>query len=304
MNKRHLPCKFGIYRILSTSIRGEHQETAGNRCIAGGRFCPVPVREAEKKTVPVPSGILNDPFPCFWPWWRASRRPRQGYSHKGRRRSGMSEQSTKDVQVKGTKRDGVFDEYDHKIHRMGRIGTFVSLITWFLPAIGITPYLQGPPGTGDGFWRLPLRLYPRLACRGFSSHLHFSHAGGGRTYLSFIFGNVPAAASMPQAVRKSWELIWGPRRGDIVATIALGISSLVSVAVCTLGMVAVTIIYPVISNPVLSPGFGNIIPALFGYMFVTVFFRQSKGSCVTLHPVPDRTCGIRSAPLPARTPCT
>lgn len=50
----------------------------------------------------------------------------------------MSEQSTKDMQVKGTKRDGVFDEYDHKIHRMGRIGTFVSLITWFLPAIGIT----------------------------------------------------------------------------------------------------------------------------------------------------------------------
>ena len=49
--------------FISTSIRGEHQETAGNRCIAGGRFCPVPVREAEK-TVPVPSGILNDPFPA------------------------------------------------------------------------------------------------------------------------------------------------------------------------------------------------------------------------------------------------
>lgn len=63
----------------------------------------------------------------------------------------------------------------------------------------------------------------------------------------------------------------GTKEGDIVATIAVGISSLVSVAVCTLGMVAVTIIYPVISNPVLSPGFGNIIPALFGYMFVTVF---------------------------------
>ena len=64
----------------------------------------------------------------------------------------------------------------------------------------------------------------------------------------------------------------GTKEGDIVATIAVGISSLVSVAVCTLGMVAVTIIYPVISNPVLSPGFGNIIPAL----FVTVFLGSPK----------------------------
>ena len=45
----------------------------------------------------------------------------------------MSEQIAKDdAQVKGTKRDGVFDEYDHKIHRMGRIGTFPSC-HWHYP---------------------------------------------------------------------------------------------------------------------------------------------------------------------------
>ena len=91
----------------------------------------------------------------------------------------MSEQSTKDVQVKGTKRDGVFDEYDHKIHRMGRIGTFVSLITWFLPAIGITLiYKVRLNWTDPGSYHCGcIRVWPAGV---FPAIYIFSHAGGGR----------------------------------------------------------------------------------------------------------------------------
>lgn len=184
----------------------------------------------------------------------------------------MSEQSTKDVQVKGTKRDGVFDEYDHKIHRMGRIGTFVSLITWFLPAIGITLIYKVRLNWGQ-ILAATIAVVSAFGLQGFfQPFTFFPMLGAGGTYLSFIFGNVPQQR-LPCATscQEIMGVDMGTKEGDIVATIAVGISSLVSVAVCTLGMVAVTIIYPVISNPVLSPGFGNIIPALFGYMFVTVF---------------------------------
>ena len=189
----------------------------------------------------------------------------------------MSEQSTKDVQVKGTKRDGVFDEYDHKIHRMGRIGTFVSLITWFLPAIGITLIYKVRLNWGQ-ILAATIAVVSAFGLQGFfQPFTFFPMLGAGGTYLSFIFGNVPQQR-LPCATscQEIMGVDMGTKEGDIVATIAVGISSLVSVAVCTLGMVAVTIIYPVISNPVLSPGFGNIIPALFGYMFVTVFLGSPK----------------------------
>lgn len=108
----------------------------------------------------------------------------------------MSEQSTKDVQVKGTKRDGVFDEYDHKIHRMGRIGTFVSLITWFLPAIGITLIYKVRLNWGQ-ILAATIAVVSAFGLQGFSSHLHFSHAGGGRDLpVLHIRQCAAAAASM------------------------------------------------------------------------------------------------------------
>lgn len=65
---------------------------------------------------------------------------RQGYSHKEERKYEVN-RLRRMMHSKGNKRDGVFDEYDHKIHRMGRIGTFVSLI--LVPsAIGIPLFIR------------------------------------------------------------------------------------------------------------------------------------------------------------------
>lgn len=109
----------------------------------------------------------------------------------------MSEQSTKDVQVKGTKRDGVFDEYDHKIHRMGRIGTFVSLITWFLPAIGITLIYKVRLNWGQ-ILAATIAVVSAFGLQGFfQPFTFFSHAGGGRDLpVLHIRQCAAAAASM------------------------------------------------------------------------------------------------------------
>ena len=102
----------------------------------------------------------------------------------------MSEQSTKGVQVKGTKRDGVFDEYDHKIHRMGRIGTFVSLITWFLPAIGITLIYKVHLNWGQ-ILAATIAVVSAFGLQG------FFHAGSGRDLpVLHIWQCAAAAASM------------------------------------------------------------------------------------------------------------
>lgn len=126
----------------------------------------------------------------------------------------MSEQSTKDVQVKGTKRDGVFDEYDHKIHRMGRIGTFVSLITWFLPAIGITLIYKVHLNWGQ-ILAATIVVVSAFGLQGFFQPFTFFPCWGraGPTCPSYSAMCRSSGFHAPQAVRKSWELIWGPRRG-------------------------------------------------------------------------------------------
>lgn len=177
----------------------------------------------------------------------------------------------------GTKRTGVFDDYDRKIHRMGRIGTAVSMFTWFLPAIGIT-ILYGVKLDPGQIAAATVAVISAFGIQGFfQPFTFFPMLGAGGTYLSFIFGNVPHQR-LPCATncQEIMGVEMGTKEGDIVATIAVGISSLVSVAVCTIGMIAVTLIYPVISNPILAPGFDNIIPALFGYMFITVFMGSPR----------------------------
>ena len=56
------------------------------------------------------------------------------------------------------------------------------------------------------------------------------------------------------------------KKADIVSVLAIGTSSIVSTTICAIGMLMISVLYPVLDNDVLRPGFGNMIPALIGAM--------------------------------------
>ena len=102
--------------------------------------------------------------------------------------------------------------------------------------------------------------------------------GAGAMYLSSITGNIlnmklPAVVSGQQIA----EVEPGSDKGDVIAIIAVGVSSLVTIAILILGNFVVgEALSPILSNPVLKPGFDNITPALLGAITIPQLFKAKK----------------------------
>jgi hypothetical protein len=97
-------------------------------------------------------------------------------------------------------------------------------------------------------------------------------AGGG--YLAFITGNlinmkIPCAMNARDIV----DAKTGTPENEIISTLAIATSSLVTTLVIMLGVLMLIPLRPVLEAPVLQPAFNNVVPALFGAM-ATKYFRK------------------------------
>ena len=105
--------------------------------------------------------------------------------------------------------------------------------------------------------------------------------GSGGTYLGFVTGNlsnlkVPCALNcMEQAgVEK------GTEEAEIISTISIAISSIVTMVILILGVVLISFLTPVFENESLAPAFDNVLPALFGGMAVVYISKNWKISVI------------------------
>lgn len=105
--------------------------------------------------------------------------------------------------------------------------------------------------------------------------------GSGGTYLGFVTGNlsnlkVPCALNcMEQAgVEK------GTEEAEIISTISIAISSIVTMVILILGVVLISFLTPVFENEKLAPAFDNVLPALFGGMAVVYISKNWKISVI------------------------
>ena len=101
--------------------------------------------------------------------------------------------------------------------------------------------------------------------------------GAGGSYLSFVTGNISnlklpcALAAMEQAEVKS-----NSEEGEVVATIAIAVSSIVTTIIIILGVILLVPLTPVLESPVLEPAFAQLLPALFGGLGVVFISRNWK----------------------------
>ena len=110
------------------------------------------------------------------------------------------------------------------------------------------------------------------------------YLGTAGTYLSFITGNImnmklPAAMNaqrVHQVDRDSEE-------GEIITTLAIGASSIVTTAVLFLGMLFLgNLLVPIITSDALAPAFNNVTPALTGALAAPYFLKNLKLSIPTV----------------------
>ena len=101
--------------------------------------------------------------------------------------------------------------------------------------------------------------------------------GAGGSYLAFVTGNItnlkaPAALNALELAGADVKT----EEGEVVSTIAIAVSSIVTTLIIVLGVVLITPLTPILNSPALAPAFDQILPALFGGLGVVYIARNWK----------------------------
>ncbi len=101
--------------------------------------------------------------------------------------------------------------------------------------------------------------------------------GAGGTYLSFVTGNI-SNLKLPVALdaMEKAEVKANSEEGEIISTISIATSSIVTTLIVILGVIMIVPLTPLLSNPVLDPAFTQMLPALFGGLGVVFVSKNVK----------------------------
>jgi len=101
--------------------------------------------------------------------------------------------------------------------------------------------------------------------------------GAGGSYLSFVTGNIPNL-KLPCALNalEQNEVSASSEEGEIISTIAIATSSIVTTLIIIVGVVLIRPLTPILSDPVLDPAFAQMLPALFGGLGVAFVSKNWK----------------------------
>ena len=101
--------------------------------------------------------------------------------------------------------------------------------------------------------------------------------GAGGSYLSFVTGNI-SNLKLPCAINalENAKVDAKSEEGEIVSTIAIAVSSIVTTIIIALGVLLIVPLQPVLESPVLKPAFDQILPALFGALGVALISKNWK----------------------------
>jgi hypothetical protein len=101
--------------------------------------------------------------------------------------------------------------------------------------------------------------------------------GAGGAYLSFVTGNI-SNLKLPCALNALEQngVSANSEEGEVVSTIAIAVSSIVTTLIIVLGVVLIVPLTPVLQAPALQPAFDQILPALFGGLGVAFVSKNWK----------------------------
>ena len=167
--------------------------------------------------------------------------------------------------------------YMDSVHRDGRIWNFsVAALLIAVPVavcllFGVTPdwsaLLVGLFATAPMYWTVgiieTITFVPML--------------GAGGAYLGFVTGNI-SNLKLPCALNALEQngVSASSEEGEVVSTIAIAVSSIVTTLIVLLGVICIVPLSPILSSAVLEPAFAQILPALFGGLGVAFISKNLK----------------------------
>ena len=166
-----------------------------------------------------------------------------------------------------TERKVYLEQFNRRTHVLGRIVSVITLVLLVGAPFLIGTFLGAMPDMGavaKGFLSVGL-VWTVSSVAEFLIYTPMLGAGGG--YLAFITGNL-INMKIPCAVnaRDLAGVKTGTAENEIVSTLSIATSSLVTIVILALGVLALQPLQPVLQSPALQPAFANVVPALFGAM--------------------------------------
>lgn len=167
--------------------------------------------------------------------------------------------------------------YIDSVHRDGRIWNLSVMVALFMYPIlvgvifGVLPdwhgLLMGLVATAPMYWAVAV----------VETFTYVPMLGAGGSYLSFVTGNI-SNLKLPVALNALEQADANIRteEGEIVSTIAIAVSSIVTTLIIIIGVILITPLTPILDAPVLAPAFAQILPALFGGLGVVFVSKNWK----------------------------
>lgn len=170
-----------------------------------------------------------------------------------------------------------FRSYLDSVHRSGTVWNLSVMVLMLLFPLsvgiiyGVVPdsrgLLMGLVATMPMYWAVGI----------IETFTYVPMLGAGGSYLSFVTGNI-SNLKLPCALNalEQAEVRANSEEGELVSTIAIAVSSIVTTLIIVIGVILIVPLTPVLEAPVLAPAFAQLLPALFGALGVVFISRQWK----------------------------
>ena len=167
--------------------------------------------------------------------------------------------------------------YIDSVHRDGRIWNLSVMFLLLMFPVSIALIFRVAPDWGA----LVKGLIPTVAMYwtvgAIETVTFVPMLGAGGSYLSFVTGNI-SNLKLPCALNalEQNEVSANSEEGEVISTIAIATSSIVTTLIIVLGVVLIIPLTPILSAPALQPAFAQILPALFGGLGVAFVSKNWK----------------------------
>ena len=174
-------------------------------------------------------------------------------------------------------------KFNQQLHMLGRITLGVAIVL-LIGAPLVMGLLYGVMPDMSGFLKGIIKvgiIYIPVAIVEFLVYAPMLGTGG--SYLTFLTGNV-TNLKIPCAMnsRDIAKTEVGTVENEIISTISISVSALVTMLVIFVGVLLLVPLTPVLQNPVLTPAFDTVVPALFGALGLKYFIKSLKIAFIPL----------------------
>ncbi len=174
-------------------------------------------------------------------------------------------------------RNEIIARYERGTHLIGRAVTLVTLALLVGAPFMIGAYLGAMPDIGAAARSFLAVGLVWLVSSVVEFLVYTPMLGSGGSYLAFITGNL-INMKIPCAInaRDLAGVKAGTKENEIVSTLSIAVSSLVTIVVLAAGVLLLQPLQPILQSPSLQPAFDQVVPALFGAMAYKYYRRNLR----------------------------